>query len=133
MKTKFRNGLRIIGNRLLTMRDRLLRMSRKKLIGLVSGIVVLAVVLGLGISIFVWSQRNVPDTYDDIAAHYKYGSFGGVRGVGERSNLVLPRRHGARLRGAARDRGAGAPCSAYRSSGGDAHRVKRRLSREALD
>ena len=70
MQTKIRNRLRIIGNRLQ-------QVGRRKLVGLVSGIIVLAVVLGLGISIFVWSQRNVPDTYDNITQHYKYGSFGG--------------------------------------------------------
>ena len=67
----------MIRNRLLKVRDKLLQMSRKKLIGLIFGTVVLAVVLGVGISIFVWSQRNEPDTYDNIALHYKYGSFGG--------------------------------------------------------
>jgi len=77
MKGEIGSGLRAIGNRLLIIRDRLLRMSRKKLIALVSGIIVLGVVLGLGISILVWYQSNEPDTYDDIATHYKYGSFGG--------------------------------------------------------
>ena len=52
-------------------------MGRIKLFGLVFGIVAVAVLSGIGISIFVWSQRNVPDAYDNIAIQFKYGSFGG--------------------------------------------------------
>ena len=57
--------------------NRLLQMSRVKLIGFGAGIVVLAALLAVGISIVVWFQRDVPDTYADIKQHYKYGSFGG--------------------------------------------------------
>ena len=63
MQMKIRNGLR--------------QMSRGKLIGLSTGIVLVAAVLAVVIYILVWNQRNVPDTYADINQHFKYGSFGG--------------------------------------------------------
>ena len=61
----------------MRIQNRLLQMGRVKLIGLGAGIVVLAALLAVGISIVVWFQRDVPDTYADINQHYKYGSFGG--------------------------------------------------------
>ena len=61
----------------MKVRNKLEQLGRGKLIALGAGIAVLAVVLGLGISILNWSQRNVPDTYANIDQQYKYGSFGG--------------------------------------------------------
>ena len=52
-------------------------MSRWKRIGLGAGAAIVVVVLAILIPVFVWSQRDVPDTYDDIVQHFKYGSFGG--------------------------------------------------------
>ena len=48
-----------------------------KRIGIAGAVVLAAVIVGFGIYIFVWFQRNVPDTYADINQHFKYGSFGG--------------------------------------------------------
>jgi mono/diheme cytochrome c family protein len=67
-------------------------MSRGKLIALVAVIIIVPVLLGAGISILVWSQRNVPELHANIADHFKYGSIGaeGRSGIPYWVWVVLP-------------------------------------------
>ncbi|HZA25323.1 MAG TPA: hypothetical protein VFA32_22460, partial [Dehalococcoidia bacterium] len=60
----------------MTLFGRELRMTRGKLIALVAVIIIVPVLLGVGISILVWSQRDVPELHANIADHFKYGSIG---------------------------------------------------------
>jgi hypothetical protein len=76
----------------MTLFGRGLQMSRGKLIALFAVIIIVPILLGLGISILVWSQRNVPEMHANIADHFKYGSIGaeGRSGIPYWVWVVLP-------------------------------------------
>ena len=76
----------------MTLFGRELRMTRGKLIALVAVIIIVPVLLGVGISILVWSQRDVPELHANIADHFKYGSIGaeGRSGIPYWVWVVLP-------------------------------------------
>jgi hypothetical protein len=67
-------------------------MSKGKLVALVAAIIIVPIVLGIGISILVWFQRDAPEVHANIAQHFKYGSIGseGRSGVPYWVWVVLP-------------------------------------------
>ncbi len=47
---------------------------KRTLVGI--GIVALAILATIGLTLLVWMRRDIPDVYGDPAAHFKYGSIG---------------------------------------------------------
>ncbi len=61
-------------------------------VGMIVLAVVVVVVLAIGLTIYSYTQRNVPEVFTDIDEHFKYGSIGSsdTDGVPYWIWLVLP-------------------------------------------
>jgi mono/diheme cytochrome c family protein len=69
-----------------------LTLSRGKLIGVIAGLVVAALVVAVALPLLLWSQRDQPEIHANIAGHFKYGSIGseGRSGIPYWVWVVLP-------------------------------------------
>lgn len=67
-------------------------LSRGKLIGVIAGLLVAAVVLAVGVPLLVFAQRDEPEIHANITDHFKYGSIGseGRSGIPYWIWVVLP-------------------------------------------